>query len=467
MKKILCLLTFAAMVLALCLTFSACGEETPVTTPAATTPAATVPETTPTGSKPAATTPVATVPVTTPATTTPVTTTENTPVELEPTSISYSMSLGGYVYTQFDEAGRTAVRYVYDRDTMQKTGKVYTYGYDESGKLNGFSIADADSVTVYTLSHSDDGKTVTAADAADPAFAYVIVFDEKGKIVSETTYKNEEATFRFDFDENGFVVMETMYFRGMAIEYETVYEDDMALIVCELANAATELTVIYNEAGYPISLEGTQLNTAYWHAYTYNKKMLCSSATFMDGNYEFYYIFTYDEKDRVKIMIEESDEGLHEEQYTYDEKDQVIRIQVSDCTHSGELNYFYVTTHEYDEKGRLVKTVDYEDGDETEYGQKWTYTYVYNEAGLVTEETATFTTSDDGFIADFRDYYEYDEAGREVKFTMIELDENGKMINKTVTEYEYDEDGELVKETISHYDANGNLVNQDVTEDTE
>ncbi len=476
MKKVLCLLTFAVTVLALCLTLSACScdETATTTTPADTTlaPVVTTPVVTtkkspgctePPESKPVVTTPV----TTTPATTTPVTTSDNTPVELEPTSISYSMSLGGYVYTQFDEAGRTSVRYVYDRETMQKTGREYRYTYGADGKLTSFCIDISDESMEYTVTYLDDGKTAIATYVKNTSDAYRITFDENGKILSEETLSKEDVVFAYEYNADGYIVMETMYFRGTAIEYETVYDEDMALIVCELPNAATELTVIYNEAGYPISLEGTQLNTEYWHAYTYNKKMLCSSANFIDGNYEFYYIFTYDEKDRLKMMIEESDEGLHEEQYAYDDNDLLIRLQVSDCAHSGELNYFYVTIHEYDDKGRVVKTVSYEDGDETEYSQKWTYTFVYNEADLVIEETATFTTSGGGFIADFKDYYEYDEAGREIKFTMIEFDEKGKMINKTVTEYEYDEDGELVKETVSRYDDKGNLTNQDVTDYTE
>lgn len=472
MKKVLFLLTVAAMVLALCLTLSACGEETPATTTAAVT---TAPETTPTAipnettpvmttaiAVPVITTPVTTVPATTPVTTTP----DTTPVELGPTSISYSMSMGGYLYTQFDEADRTSVRYVYDRDTMQKTDKMYTYRYDESGKLNGFSMADADGVTVYTLSLSDDGKTVTATDAKDPAFTYSILLDENGKILSETTLHDGEAAFRFDFDENGFVVMETMYFRGMAIEYETVYDSGFAFITCELANAATELCVTYNDYGYPISLEGTQLSTEYWYVYTYNRKMLCATANFMDEGYEFYFEFTYDDKDRLIKVYEENDEGINEEEYTYNDKDLVIRHAVTNKTYDEILNYFYVTTYSYDDMGRRIKTVSYENGDEETHTTKWTYCYTYNEDGSLAEDTADFTTSDDGFIASFKDTYEYDSFGRQIRDTMIEYDEKGNVLNKTVFESEYDEDGELVKEIVSRYDAKGDLVSQDVTDYT-
>lgn len=471
MKRILWMMLIGVLFVAL---VSCGGDETATTTASAdttlalvvTTPVVTT-EKTQSSTEPSESKPVVTTPVTTPATTAPVTTSDNTPVELEPTSISYSMSLGGYVYTQFDEAGRTCVRYIYDREMMQKTDREYRYTYDADGKLTSFCIDISDESMEYTVTYLDDGKTALASHVKDTSNAYRITFDENGKILSEETLSGEEVVFAYAYNAEGYIVKETMYFRGMAIEYETVYEEDMALVICELPNAATELCIIYNEAGYPISLEGTQLNTEYWQVYTYNKKMLCSSANFIDGNYEFFYTFTYDEKDRLKTMIEESDEGLHEEQYTYDDNDLLIRLQVSDCAHSGELNYFYVTIHEYDDKGRVVKTVSYEDGDETEYSQKWTYTFVYNEADLVTEETATFTTWTGGFIADFKDYYEYDEAGREIKFTMIEFDEKGNMMNKTATESEYNETGTLVKETVSRYDANGNLVSQDVTDYTE
>ena len=132
MKRILWMILILVLFVAL---VSCGGDETATTTtsadttlaPVVTTPVVTT-EKTPCCTEPAESKPVVTTPVTTtPAATTPVTTSDNTPVELEPTSISYSMSLGGYVYTQFDEAGRTCVRYVYDRDMIQKTGREYLY----------------------------------------------------------------------------------------------------------------------------------------------------------------------------------------------------------------------------------------------------------------------------------------------------------------------------------------------------
>ena len=148
MKKILLTL----MILVLFVALVACGGETKVTTEAGieTTNApvvTTVPtENTSAETEPATTAPVTTALVTTAPSTTPVTTVPDTePVELEPTSISYSMFIGGYFYTQLDDAGRTAVRYVYDRYIMQKTGREYHYAYDASGKL-----------TTYTFGYGDD-----------------------------------------------------------------------------------------------------------------------------------------------------------------------------------------------------------------------------------------------------------------------------------------------------------------------
>jgi len=474
MKKIFCLFTLAVAVLVLLLTLSACGDETPATTTAALT---TAPETTPAGSKPAVTTPAATTSLVTtpevtihidtmPVLTTPVSSTDNTPVELEPTSISYTMSLGGFFYTQFDDAGRTSVRYVYDRDTMKKTGREYRYYYDAAGKMTKITLDTTAEIMEYTVTYEADGKTAIASYVKDPSHTYRLTFDENGKIITEETLLGDEVVFGYEYNADGYIVMETMYFRGTAIEYETVYDDDMALIVCELPNAATELSVIYNEAGYPLSLEGTQLNTEYWHTYTYNQKMLCTSANFIDGNYEYFYIYTYDDKDRVATMVEESDDGIHEEQYAYDEKDQVIRLQVSDSAHSGELNYYYVTTYAYDDMGRCIKTVSYEDGDEETYSTKWTYCHIYNEEGLLAVDTADFTTSDDGFIASFKDTYEYDSFGREIRDTMIEYDEKKNVLNKNVFESEYDENCKRVKEIIYLYDNMDVLVDQKVIDHT-
>lgn len=462
------------LILVLFATLVACGGKTATTTTqtADTTDSPVV--TTPQGSETAETPPIVTTPEqtkpveTTPFVTTPTTTAPETePVVLEPTSISYSMGQGGYLYTQFDEAGRTAVRYLYDRDTMQKTEQKYNYTYDGDGKLSGYAITDRGGViTNFALAYGDDGKSVTATDPSDDSYYYEIVWDENGKILSETILQGGEPAFRFEYDENGFVVLETMYFRGMAIEYESFYDEDKALITCILENAATELCVTYNEAGYPISLEGHQLSNDYWHVYTYNRKMLCTSANFLDGSYEYYYEFAYDDNDRLNKVVLESDDGIDETGYVYDDADRVIRMSVVNSTHNGIVNYSYVTTYEYDEKDRVVKTVSYEDGDETSYSVKWTYGYTYNEEGLLVGETADFTTSDEGFIASFKDTYEYDEFGREIKFTMVEYQENGNVLDTTVTETVYAEDGSVAKEIVSRYNSAGLLVDQDVTDYT-
>ena len=466
MKKIVLILTIFVLFVALV----ACGGEATVTTEGgAETTLTPVVTTVPTETTPAVTAPATTAPIVTtaPETTLPVTTTtEAEPVELEPTSVSYAMFLSGYFYTRFDDAGRTSVRYVYERDKMQKMGREYRYTYGEDGKLATYTIVNSDDTLVYTLVYETDGKTALATSPDDSENVYRITFDENGKIASEETLSGTEVTYRLDFDENGYIAMETMYFRGMAIEYETVFDGEVAMIVCDLPNAATELTVTYNEAGYPISLEGQQLTNEYWNVYTYNNKMLCATANFMDGYYEYFYTFTYDETDRMVHYVMESDDGIHEVSYGYDENGYLIRFEEKDFEHSGVLNYVYVSVHEYDAFGRRVKTVSYEDGDEETYVTKWTYTYTYNEAGLLVLETATFTTSDDGFIADFKEFYEYDEAGKLTSYAMVEYNEKGAMIYKSLTEYEYDKTGKLIKEINSRYNANGELVSQEVTDYT-
>ena len=474
MKKIFLTL----VILVLFATLVACGDEATITTDGVidttNTPIIT---TLPTETTTVETTPMTTAIETTVAdTTTGVTTTlanlpltsapDTEPIELEPTSVSYGMFLSGYFYTRFDDADRTSVRFVYDRDKMQKTGREYRYTYSEDGKLATYTIVSSDETLVYTLVYEADGKTALATSPEDFENVYRFTFDENGKIASEETLSGSEVTYRLDFDENGYIVMETMYFRGMAIEYETFYDDGIAVITCDLPNAATELTVTYNEAGYPISLEGQQLTNEYWNKYTYNNKMLCVTANFMDGNYEYFYTFTYDDQDRMSGYVMESDDGIYEVSYDYDENGYKIRFEEKSFEHSGILSYAYVSVYEYDDKGRRVKTISYEDGDEETYVTKWTYTYTYNEADLLVLETATFTTSDDGFIADFKEFYEYDKAGRLTSYAMVEYNENGAMIYKNATEYEYDENGKLTKEIYSRYNASGELVSQEVTDHT-
>lgn len=466
MKKIFLTLTVLVLLAALV----ACGGEATVTTEGgAETTLAPVVTTTPAETTPTVTAPATTAPIVTtaPETTVPVTTVpEPEPVELEPTSVSYSMFLGGYFYTRFDDAGRTSVRYVYEKDRMQKMGREYRYTYGNDGKLATYTIVNSDESLVYTLVYEADGKTALATSPDDSENSYRITFDENGKIASEETLSGTEVTYRLDFDENGYIAMETMFFRGMAIEYETSFNDGIAMIICDLPNAATELCVTYNEAGYPISLEGQQLTNEYWNVYTYNNKMLCATANFMDGFYEFFYTFTYDDHDRMIHYVMESDDGIYEVSNGYDDNGYLIRFEEKSLEHSGVLKYSYVSVYEYDDKGRCVKTISYEDGNEENYVTKWTHTYKYNEADLLVEETATYTTSDDGFIADFKEFYVYNEAGKLTSYSMIEYNEKGAMIDKKVNEYEYDAAGNLIKEIYSTYDASGNLVKQEVTDHT-
>ena len=470
MKRIV----FITLILMLFVALVSCGGKAASTTAATTTvttaaPVATTPiETTQTliTTKPTETTfvnaPETTLPETTPMTTAP----DTTPVELEPTSISYSMREGAYFYTQFDEAGRTAVRYLYDRDTMQKTEKEYRYTYDESGKLATFAIWNGNLGVQFDIAYGEDGNSLIATDVTDESYQYEIAWDENGKIISETILENGVVAFSYEYNPEGFVVMEAMYFRGLAIEYETFYDGDTAMITCALSNAETELCVTYNEWGYPIALEGHQLSNEYWHLYTYTRKMLCATATCMDEGYEFYYEFTYDEYDRVIKVIEESDDGITEEEFTYDEHDRVLRSSLKLSEHSGEVNYFYVTVNEYDENGNVIKMVCYEDGDETSYISKWVFSYTYNEAGLLIADTADYIKNPNGFIASYKDTYEYDELGREIKFTMVEYNKNGSVMNTTVYETIYAEDGTTAKEIVSYYNAAGILTNQDVKDYT-
>lgn len=311
----------------------ACGGENTATTLHDTTPTPLL--TTPTQTAPHTTEPVSLPTTSAPTTTSAVETTE-VPIVIEPVSISFSMGQSGYLMTEFDEEGRVAIRCLYDRDTMQKTGKTYRYTYDDGGKLIDFVIAQPDSVTEYSLAYSEDGKTVTATDKQDETSQYVIVFGDDGEIVSETVMRNGEAAFRFEYNAEGLLELEIMYFRGMGIEYETWYNEDMALITCVLENAATELCVTYNEAGYPISLEGQQLSNDYWYVYTYNARMQCVSANFIDVGNEFYYEFTY-EGDLLIKLDKEDYSGKVIEEYTYDEKGVLVKTVISRYDTLGKL----------------------------------------------------------------------------------------------------------------------------------
>ncbi|MBR6768175.1 MAG: hypothetical protein IKM34_01650 [Clostridia bacterium] len=474
MKKALFLLTLAATVLALCLTLSACGDKTPATTAAAvttapaTTPVVTTSVTTSAMTTPAVTSLVVTTPVTTPTVTTPDTTPDFVPEMPAKVGISYSYFFSGFMYTTMDENGLTVKRELYKPSTMQIPDDylAFCYEYDANGKLTSYTSDIYGKKTVGTVTWESDGLTATVTDpASGEAFARIL-FNDDGTLDDEIWLENGKEIFVFDYETDGRLNRETIP-GDMELAVVTAYEGNEATVLYEVMYTKVgHFVVTYNDAGYPVALQNMIEGDEAYYSYEYDKYNRCVEVDAVVDGYEDIYFYTYDNQGRLGKVELEDDFGLRETVYTYNDKNQKIRLAVTQKNHSGEVEDFYVTTHEYDENGRRTKTVDYESGDEATHITKWIYCFAYNENGLLAEETADYRQADGGFIASFKDTYEYDEFDREIKYTLIEYKENGSMLNKTVTETEYAENGSVAKETVSRYNAEDVLVDQEVTDYT-
>lgn len=371
MKKGLFLLTVVVMVLAFCLTLSACGgDETATTTtsadttlaPAVTTPVVTTEKspgcTEPAESKPAVTTPVTTPVVTVSVTTTPaVTMPDNTPDVPMNVGISYSYFFSGFLYTVMDENGLTLKRELYKPDTMQKPDSflAFYYEYDENGKLTSYTSNIYGEKSVGTVTWDTDGQTAIVTDTATGEETTRILFEIDGVLISETWLDDGTDIFYFEYDENGRLFTE-MIPGEMELTVVTAYEGNEANLLFEVMyNKVAHWLITYNDAGYPITLDSQIEGDEAYFSYEYDDANRCTvSSAVVEGTEEFYY-YTYDKQGRLEKVEFEGKHSLKETVYTYNEKNQKIRVSVTQTSHSGEFEECYVSEFEYTENGDLVE----------------------------------------------------------------------------------------------------------------
>ena len=245
-------------------------------------------------------------------------------------SIDYAFVYGSFVRSSYNGAGNPTSRVYLDPTSMAAMPLAFYYTYRADGILSSLTIGEGANAIPLSVKYNSQGLPAEAS-ATINGSVYSIRFtcDSKGRILAESF-----DFVSFTYNENGRLVKESGSSIQGSYQINMTLKDDLSMVSATYqGDEAFDLTITYNEKGYPISMTGVVNGAEPWQytdglvTWDYNDKDLCIKVE-MKGDTDhtvLYYAYYENGTLATKTRVEYDQQGRLKSTKTYDDKGNLIQ----------------------------------------------------------------------------------------------------------------------------------------------
>ena len=243
--------------------------------------------------------------------------------------IDYAFVYGSFVKSSYNGADNPTSRVYLDPTSMKPMPLSFHYEYRDDGILDSLKIGEGANTIPLSVKYNSQGIPAEASANINGSF-YAIRFtcDSKGRILAESF-----DFVSFAYNENGRLVKESG--SSIAGSYQINYslKDNISMVSATyMGDEAFDLTITYNEKGYPVSMTGVVDGVQPWQytdglaTWEYNDKDLCTIVSLKGGKEHtvFYYAYYENGSLATKTRMEYDQQGNLKSTKTYDAKGNLI-----------------------------------------------------------------------------------------------------------------------------------------------
>lgn len=243
--------------------------------------------------------------------------------------IDYAFVYGSFVKSSYNGADNPTSRVYLDPTSMKPMPLSFHYEYRDDGILDSLKIGEGANTIPLSVKYNSQGIPAEASANINGSF-YAIRFtcDSKGRILAESF-----DFVSFAYNRDGRLVKESG--SSIAGSYQINYslKDNISMVSATyMGDEAFDLTITYNEKGYPVSMTGVVDGVQPWQytdglaTWAYNDKDLCTIVSLKGGKEHtvFYYAYYENGSLATKTRMEYDQQGNLKSTKTYDAKGNLI-----------------------------------------------------------------------------------------------------------------------------------------------
>ncbi len=243
--------------------------------------------------------------------------------------LDYAFVYGSFVKSSYNGAGNPTSRVYLDPTTMKPMPLSFHYNYRTDGILESLKIGEGANTIPLSVKYNSQGIPAEASANINGSF-YAIRFscDSKGRILGESF-----DFVSFSYNENGRLVKESG--SSIAGSYQINYspKDNLSMVSATyMGDEAFDLTITYNEKGYPVSMTGVVDGVQPWQytdglvTWEYNEKDLCTEVSMKGGKEHTVLSYEYDESGTLtkKTRCDYDQLGRLTDKKVYDAKGNLV-----------------------------------------------------------------------------------------------------------------------------------------------
>ena len=243
--------------------------------------------------------------------------------------IDYAFVYGSFVKSSYNGADNPTSRVYHDPTSMKPIPLSFHYEYRDDGILDSLKIGEGANTIPLSVKYNSQGIPAEASANINGSF-YAIRFtcDSKGRILAESF-----DFVSFAYNENGRLVKESG--SSIAGSYQINYslKENISMVSATyMGDEAFDLTITYNEKGYPISMTGVVDGVQPWQytdglaTWAYNDKGLCTEVSLKGGKEHTVLSYEYDESGALttKTRCDYDQQGNLKSTKVYDGKGNLV-----------------------------------------------------------------------------------------------------------------------------------------------
>lgn len=244
--------------------------------------------------------------------------------------MDYAFVYGSFVESHYNGAGNPTARVYLDPTSMESTPLSFHYSYRNDGILDSLAIGEGANAIKLSIAYNSQGLPAEASANIDSSpYAIRFTCDSKGRILAETF-----DFVSFTYNENGRLVKESGSSLAGSYQIHYSWEDNVSMISATyMGEQAFDLSITYNEKGYPVSMTGVVDGVQPWQyadglaTWEYSDKDLCTKVSLKGGKEHTVFYYAYYESGALstKTRMEYDQQGNLKSTKTYDAMGNLIR----------------------------------------------------------------------------------------------------------------------------------------------
>lgn len=242
----------------------------------------------------------------------------------------YAFAYGSFAKSSYNGAGNPTSRVYHNPTSMEQMPLSFFYQYGDNGILSAMTIGEGSYAVALSIDYNSQGLPAKAyASVGGSTYSILFTCDSRGRILAE-----DFGYVCFAYGEDGRLVKESGISANGSYTIGYTQNESCSLVTATyMGEEAFDLTITYNENGYPISMTGVVNGAEPWQytdglaTWTYNDKGLCTKVSLKGGKEHTELIYAYDASGALatKTRTEYDQQGNLTSTETYDVKGNLIQ----------------------------------------------------------------------------------------------------------------------------------------------